>query len=260
MAGMSEQEPKPSRPPAQEEGDAFCLECGYNLRGLSGYVLRCPECGATNPGADVEMPEELLRKHLGNLRTVPLNCAALSLVGIVLGLPALALSIVLPIMFIGAALVLIFWVTTMLRFRSACQVRPGWAVAFAIFQLLGLALLAAIIAGSFAGFAAVAWVADNWLPAEGNARTVALVLLFGILLLSICAATSLGLDKLIHALDPLFEREARRQAWSEMSKRASATSPQPMMLLVRRPQPRAPEIRSLRPPDGGSESERGKAT
>lgn len=30
--------------------DLYCYACGYNLRGLSGKRIRCPECGVNNSG------------------------------------------------------------------------------------------------------------------------------------------------------------------------------------------------------------------
>ena len=44
--------------------DLYCLTCGYNLRGLSGDPVRCPECGNLNPIGDVEIPAEIITKQL----------------------------------------------------------------------------------------------------------------------------------------------------------------------------------------------------
>jgi hypothetical protein len=44
--------------------DLYCLKCGYNLRGLSGDPVRCPECGYDNPIADVEIPADLIAAQL----------------------------------------------------------------------------------------------------------------------------------------------------------------------------------------------------
>ncbi len=40
----------PTRP---LEHDVHCAECGYNLRGLSGDPVRCPECGDGMPASEV---------------------------------------------------------------------------------------------------------------------------------------------------------------------------------------------------------------
>ncbi|MHC4235736.1 MAG: hypothetical protein ACYSUQ_11520, partial [Planctomycetota bacterium] len=39
---------------AQE--DLYCLECGYNLRGIAGDPRRCPECWYANSVADMRIP------------------------------------------------------------------------------------------------------------------------------------------------------------------------------------------------------------
>ena len=39
---------------SRDDRDLYCLQCGYNLRGLSGDPRRCPECGHMNPLGDIE--------------------------------------------------------------------------------------------------------------------------------------------------------------------------------------------------------------
>jgi hypothetical protein len=70
--------------------DLFCLDCGYNLRGLRGDPLRCPECGRLNDLGTVAIPAPLIRTALHGMETNPTWCVILSL-----GLAAMAVLAVL---------------------------------------------------------------------------------------------------------------------------------------------------------------------
>jgi len=65
--------------------DLFCLDCGYNLRGLRGDPVRCPECGHDNDLGTVSIPASLIRTALHEMETYPTMCVALS-VGLFLSL------------------------------------------------------------------------------------------------------------------------------------------------------------------------------
>lgn len=47
--------------------DTHCLRCGYNLRGLPGDPIRCPECGHDNTVADLRLPPNVLERKLKDL-------------------------------------------------------------------------------------------------------------------------------------------------------------------------------------------------
>ena len=55
-------------PPLAPDGaiaaDVFCLNCGYNLRGLTGDPVRCPECGHSNPLAEAVLPAWAIRRAI----------------------------------------------------------------------------------------------------------------------------------------------------------------------------------------------------
>ena len=56
--------------------DLYCLRCGYNLRGLSGDPVRCPECAFLNPLGDAEIPAALISRQLKRMETAPASCVA----------------------------------------------------------------------------------------------------------------------------------------------------------------------------------------
>lgn len=58
--------------------DIFCLECGYNLRGLVGDPVRCPECGVDNPVGYALMPAGDIRLAMNRLETAPTAMVAAS--------------------------------------------------------------------------------------------------------------------------------------------------------------------------------------
>lgn len=60
----------------------YCLTCGYNLRGLRGDPVRCPECGADNGLGDVMLPAGAIREASRNLETAPTICVACTLVAL----------------------------------------------------------------------------------------------------------------------------------------------------------------------------------
>jgi len=49
---------------AELSQDLFCLSCAYNLRGLSGDPIRCPECGTENPVELVQASAPLVLAHI----------------------------------------------------------------------------------------------------------------------------------------------------------------------------------------------------
>ncbi|MBI5865778.1 MAG: hypothetical protein HZB38_15000 [Planctomycetes bacterium] len=86
--------------------DAPCARCGYNLRGLSGDPICCPECGGFNPRAELE------RRHSPRARIQKLRGAGDAFILAVLGVAAGAflwvrsgpLPLAVPVLAIAALL------------------------------------------------------------------------------------------------------------------------------------------------------------
>ena len=132
------------------EIDLYCLECGYNLRGLSGDPVRCPECGYRNPIGDVLIPADQIRKQLKKMENAP----AYSLLALLFMLPAFLATGGLLLSghvrdahypALAATVATMVWVGAMSRFRSSCEQRPGWLAALLRYQLVGLALIGIVI-------------------------------------------------------------------------------------------------------------------
>ena len=76
----SDQPIEPPPAPRSLDIDLYCLSCGYNLRGLSGDPINCPECGSLNPVGDVEIPAPIIAEQLRKMETSPAICLAAVLV------------------------------------------------------------------------------------------------------------------------------------------------------------------------------------
>lgn len=68
--------------------DLFCLQCGYNLRGLAGDPVRCPECGYNNDLGIASIPADLIRSTLHEMETYPTWCVVMSAGLAIMILPA----------------------------------------------------------------------------------------------------------------------------------------------------------------------------
>lgn len=151
--------------PASESADVdlYCLECGYNLRGLSGDPRRCPECGHLNPVGDLEIPAPLIKEQLRKMESAPANCVLAVLFGVpwiyvcaaaVMNMRTYELG---GLACVGVPLLVVVavWLYGFRRFRSSCENRPGWLKLFLEYHLYALILCIAVgglvIASSFIG-------------------------------------------------------------------------------------------------------------
>ena len=173
---MADTPQQPESSPALDR-DLYCLTCGYNLRGLSGDPLRCPECGKLNPLGDVEIPAEIISAQLRRMETAP----ALCVLAVVLSVPVhalfwIGLSQVAQFGFrdagelfcpgIPAVALLLVWLGFAASFRSSCLGKFGWKAALGKYHFYGLLLSGLICALIIAG-AWVAWyLADRYFRGE----------------------------------------------------------------------------------------------
>lgn len=112
--------------------DLYCLSCGYNLRGLSGDPVRCPECGELNDLGAVAIPAEMIRKALRGMETAPTLCVSFAvLFWAVSGVLPISLwkrldppTPLLCLAFLAVAACA--WVVARSRVRKSFQGQPGW--------------------------------------------------------------------------------------------------------------------------------------
>jgi hypothetical protein len=137
--------------------DLYCLECGYNLRGLSGDPRRCPECGYQNPLSDLTLPADAIAEQLRELETAPTNCLAVIL------LAGLCFVLLVGVLFVfrdeqdsvspGVLVALVglmviavvaklAWSASAESFRESCQDNPAWKAALRRYHYLGLSVVA----------------------------------------------------------------------------------------------------------------------
>jgi len=140
--------------------DLYCLNCGYNLRGLLGDPVRCPECFHMNPIGDVEIPAPIISAQLRRMETAPAICVGATTFGVLSALVfAYALSRgtgtwnqAVMCLAIPTAFALLVWVAGVYEFRSSCLAKPGWRAALLKYHLSGLVLVG-LVAGLFGGAA-----------------------------------------------------------------------------------------------------------
>ncbi len=132
--------------------DLYCLECGYNLRGLSGDPRRCPECFHMNPVSVIEVPAKAIARQLKGMETAPATClgAILFLSGLLLFLlgPWIAGSKLywsatefISVVKFWAMIAFLIWGFGAVKFRRSCLAKPGWRRALLKYHLYGLTML-----------------------------------------------------------------------------------------------------------------------
>lgn len=150
--------------------DLFCLSCGYNLRGLSGDPVRCPECGNDNPLEAILTPAATIAGQLRRLETAPTLCVAavVSLLGgTVLLLSTIEMSFLDPRQLtaaIGVGFIVcapIFWHIGSRRFASSCLHDPAWRRALARFILLSLVAFPVVYGACIIMLSVPFWIASK---------------------------------------------------------------------------------------------------
>ena len=141
-----------------------CVQCGYNLRGLHGDPVVCPECGTPNPRRKPPGAEYHTIQRVGRLE-VPLNLAFAGLLGVIVSIGVLWYGYLGQ----GSALLVIglaSWGWGFVSYRAKSREIPGWRGVFLAYQCAAVALVVAagpcILAGfSGSGFS-VPVVSSGW--------------------------------------------------------------------------------------------------
>jgi len=122
--------------------DLYCLTCAYNLRGLSGDPVRCPECGDMHDLEWLRAPVWAIRVAVGRMETAPTTCVALAAAAIFCFGTAVILgrllrrnpSVVAATVILGLVC-LVYWPIALWHVRRALSAQPGWASIAAGFHL-----------------------------------------------------------------------------------------------------------------------------
>jgi len=104
--------------------DLYCLSCGYNLRGLRGEPVLCPECGAITNLRDAMIPAPLIAAALRSMESAPTGCVACAIGAVLFGLGG-ALGRFYS-MFLAAFLLIGVWFLCRRIMRLRFQDQPGW--------------------------------------------------------------------------------------------------------------------------------------
>ncbi len=150
-------------PTSAIDEDLYCLTCGYNLRGLSGDPVRCPECGQFNDLETMRFPAATIRYAMRQIETAPTLCV-LGTCLVVMGGGLVAVFRLLPTalpaagatrlsaLCIGLAAVgLVVLYVGYTRTRRAFEDRAGWQRILRDFHLTTLLCTAAPVVGVLAG-------------------------------------------------------------------------------------------------------------
>lgn len=152
--------------------DLYCLDCGYNLRGLDGDPVRCPECGHHNHRQDLAVPAEAIKKALRKLESGAAMCGAMPAVLLLLLFPLLIAMVLnavsrppnsILLFLLGLVVVcLVLWIEGIFRFRASCEGKPGWVGAMIFFSacafiIAGLGLSVLVIIGRLIVLATMSW-------------------------------------------------------------------------------------------------------
>jgi len=128
--------------PAPLDEDLYCLTCAYNLRGLSGDPVRCPECGDAHTLELLRAPAWAIRYAVGRMETAPTTCVALAAAATLCFGTAWFLDGPgrgRPSTIVGTAalglLCLMCWPIACWHVRRAFSAQPGWTSIVSGFHL-----------------------------------------------------------------------------------------------------------------------------
>jgi hypothetical protein len=202
--------PAPPEPPGALDQDAYCPGCGYNVRGLAGDPIRCPECGNRYARAELRWPKQRrvmtrLERCQRNLKANADICAAATIPGLfallVLALGGRMLRELVAPLAVTSALI---WLLGFALFARRCRGLRGWPRALATYHVTAApAMLVNLLLVS------MAWILVGGLCGLGLGsiidalRSDAEIVVASLLLVGAVAALGLLLAWLAVRLDPM---------------------------------------------------------
>ncbi len=160
-AHMPESAPQ-TKASAPLDRDLYCLQCEYNLRGLSGDPVRCPECGRLNKRVELVnrfgTPERRLTDLRLALHDLTFGAGLLLVVGPVL-MVVTFVALGVAGLLVGLLLVLFLGVMVygpLEDIRKLCE-EPGWGRPLLMYQLARFCMVV-ILLGLWVGSTTVAWL------------------------------------------------------------------------------------------------------
>jgi hypothetical protein len=185
--------------------DAYCPNCRYNLRGLSGDPMRCPECGGRYMRAELRWPkkprvmtrQERARRDLQRRADLCALAVIPGLVGATVWLAGdyVARQLALPITVVS----MIIWLIGFALLARRCRGLSQWGRALAVYHLAAVPAMVVNLA-----LVAVTWVVAgilcvvnigsmlDRLPGSATVATgvavVAVLVIAGVLLPGLAAA------------------------------------------------------------------------
>lgn len=131
----------PERPVGLIDEDLYCMHCGYNLRGLSGDPVRCPECGVFNERGELVVPASMIKQALRDMETAPSLAVACFVIILVCSIPAMfglfmGLAVALP--------TIVVWYACLKWTAQIFERQRGWARILFDFHL-SMVLFTAIV-------------------------------------------------------------------------------------------------------------------
>lgn len=139
--------------------DIYCLTCGYNLRGLQGDPVRCPECGDLNDLGTVVIPAKMIRDALRKMETAPTHCVSCAIMLSTFGTLALFTRVMSILVVPLVPLAALGWLVNYRRMKKSFNNQPGWrrilldfhVVALPCMMLVPILVLAFYKAGHYRG-------------------------------------------------------------------------------------------------------------
>jgi len=166
-----------------DDGDVFCPNCCYNLRGLSGAAIRCPECGAEHDAAQLRgaSPESRAARRESLQHALDVACGGLVLAPVVACLGLMSPLVLRIVSFILALMIIAFTsVPAALLLRRLCGPLGVWRAA--LFRYLAaVSLMAMLVLAAPVVAVLLWWRALRWFESFGAAQFVAAGLLAAVL-------------------------------------------------------------------------------